>query len=159
MTKITLISLGTLKEKYLLEAYSEYKKRLSQFAKVDEINLKEELIKNEDDKSEIERALRLEGEKILSNIPEGATVFAACVEGAEYNSLELSSKISNACDASGKLCFIIGSSHGLSETVKKRADYRLSVSRLTFPHQLMRVILSEALYRSFTIIHGKKYHK
>lgn len=159
MSKITLITVGSLKEEYLKDAYAEYKKRLSQFAKVDEVNIKEEQIKNENDGSEIARALDLEGQKILSLVPQGASVFALCVEGREYDSISLSKEISSSLDKCGKLVFIIGSSHGLSDTVKEKADYRLSVSRLTFPHQLMRVLLSEILYRSFTIINGKKYHK
>ena len=159
MSKITLITVGNLKEEYLKDAYAEYKKRLSQFAKVDEVNIKEEQIKNENDETEIGRALDLEGQKILSLVPHGASVFALCVEGREYDSISLSKEISSSIDKCGKLVFIIGSSHGLSETVKEKADYRLSVSRLTFPHQLMRVLLSEILYRSFTIINGKKYHK
>lgn len=159
MSKITLITVGNLKEEYLKSAYSEYKKRLSQFARVDEINIKEEVIKNENDESEIERALDSEGDKILSLIPKDAFVFSMCVEGREYESVSLAKKIESALDNSGKLVFIIGSSHGLSKKVKDYSHERLSISKLTFPHQLMRVLLSEVLYRSFTIINGKKYHK
>ena len=159
MNIVTLISVGTLKEEYLKDAFSEYKKRLSQFARVEEVNIKEEAIKNESDKSEIMRALEIEGAKIIASIPDGAVPIALCVEGKEYDSVTLSDEISRALDESGKVAFIIGSSHGLSDSVKKRARVRLSVSRLTFPHQLMRVILSEVIYRSFTIIHGKRYHK
>ncbi len=159
MSKISLITVGNLKEEYLKDAYAEYKKRLSQYARVDEINIKEEPIRNEDDEGEIRGALKAEGEKILSLLPRDARVFAMCVEGKSYDSVSLAKEISGALDKSGKIAFIIGSSHGLAPEVKSRADYRLSVSALTFPHQLMRVILSEVLYRSFTIINGKKYHK
>ena len=159
MATLTLISVGTLKEAYLKEAVNEYKKRISAYARVDEVNLKEEAIKNEDDASEIERALATEGEKILAAIPKDSYKIALCVEGTQYDSPALARVISSALDASGKIALIIGSSHGLSEVVKKKCDVRLSVSKLTFPHQLMRPILLEAIYRSFTIIHGKRYHK
>ena len=159
MVQITLISIGTLKEAYLKDAVSEYKKRLSQYARVDEINLKEETIKDEDDPSEIKRALDTEGERILAAIPKGAGKIALCVEGKQYDSVALAGLIGRMNDQSGKIALVIGSSHGLSDKVKRECDVRLSVSSLTFPHQLMRVILFEALYRSFTILAGKRYHK
>lgn len=159
MVQITLISIGTLKEAYLKDAVSEYKKRLSQYARVDEVNLKEVEIKNEDDKTEIKKALDTEGEKILSSIPKDSYKIALCVEGKEYDSPALAEVIKTASDAKGRIALIIGSSHGLSDSVKGAADLRLSVSRLTFPHKLMRPILLEAVYRSFTIIHKKRYHK
>ena len=159
MTRITLISVGTLKEDYLKDAVGEYKKRLSQYARVDEINIKEEAIRNEDDRAEIERALSSEGEKIIAAIPKDSAVIALCVEGKELDSIALAEKISEFQNEKGKITLIIGSSHGLSNTVKAKADFKLSVSKLTFPHQLMRPILFEAIYRSFTIIAGKRYHK
>ncbi len=159
MANITIISVGTLKEDYLREAVAEYKKRLSQYAKVDEINIKEEKIANEDDSSQIKRALEAEGERILASIPKGAGKIAMCVEGKQYDSPALASLIGKMLDEGGKIVLIIGSSHGLSESVKRACDVRLSISALTFPHQLMRVVLLEALYRSFTILAGKKYHK
>lgn len=159
MTQLTVISVGTLKEKYLCDAASEYKKRLSQYAKTEEINIKEETIKNEDDTSEISRALDAEGSKILSSIPKDSYKIAMCIEGKECDSIALSKIIGSAADEKGRITFIIGSSHGLSEKVKKECDLRLSLSKLTFPHQLMRVILMEAVYRSFTILKGKRYHK
>ncbi len=159
MINLTLITVGTLKESYLKEACAEYKKRLSQYAKVDEVNIREEQIRNEDDRSEIERALASEGEKILNAIPKDSYKIAMCVEGTQYDSPTLAKIISEAADKSGKIAIIIGSSHGLSDVVKKKCDLRLSISKLTFPHQLMRPILLEAVYRSFTIIAGKKYHK
>ena len=159
MANITVISVGTLKETYLKDAVSEYKKRLSQYARVDEINIKEEKIVNEDDSAEVKRALESEADKIISAIPKGAGKIALCVEGKQYDSVSLAGLIGKMADESGKIALIIGSSHGLSERVKRECDVRLSVSALTFPHQLMRVILFEALYRSFTILAGKKYHK
>ena len=159
MANITLISVGTLKEGYLKEAVAEYKKRLSQYAKVEEINIKEERIANEDDASEIRRALDAEADRIISSIPKGSGKIALCVEGKQYDSPALAQLIGRMADESGKITLIIGSSHGLSDKVKRECDVRLSVSALTFPHQLMRVVLFEALYRSFTILAGKKYHK
>lgn len=159
MTTLTLITVGTLKEKYLVDAVAEYKKRLSQFARVDEINIKEEKINNEDDPSEIARALDVEADKILGAMPKDAMKIALCVEGKAYDSPTLAKLIGKMVDERGKIALVIGSSHGLSDRVKKECQTRLSVSALTFPHQLMRVILMEALYRSFTILAGKKYHK
>lgn len=159
MAQITVITVGTLKEDYLKEAVGEYKKRLSQYARVEEINIKEERIANEDDSSEIRAALDAEADKILSAIPKGAAKIALCVEGKQYDSPALASLIGKYNDECGKIALIIGSSHGLSEKVKRECAVKLSFSQLTFPHQLMRVILYEALYRSFTILAGKKYHK
>ncbi len=159
MIQTTVISVGTLKERYLTEAVAEYKKRLSVFARVEEVSLKEERIPDEDNPTAVAAALRAEGERILAAVPEGAYTVALCVEGKTMGSEALAAAIGAAADRTGKLCFIIGSSHGLSSAVKKRADLCLSVSALTFPHQLMRPLLMEILYRSFTILHGKKYHK
>lgn len=159
MSQITVITVGTLKEDYLKDAVAEYKKRLSQYARVEEINIKEERISNEDDKSEVAAALDTEAEKIISSIPKGAAKIALCVEGTQYDSPALASLIGKYNDESGKIALIIGSSHGLSEKVKRECQIRLSVSKMTFPHQLMRVVLYEALYRSFTILAGKRYHK
>ena len=159
MIKLTLITVGTLKEDYLKDATKEYKKRLSQFARVEEINIKEELIRNEDDSKEIDRALDAEADKILAAMPQDAYKIALCVEGKQFSSPELAGIVREASDKSGKLALVIGSSHGLSEKVKAAAHLRLSVSKMTFPHQLMQVILYEAIYRAFTIIAGKRYHK
>ena len=159
MVQLTLITVGTLKENYLKEAISEYKKRLSQYARVEEINIKEEMIRNEDDASEIRRALELEGDKILAQVSRDSALITLCVEGKEYDSVSLASLIGRLSDEKGKITLVIGSSHGLAEKVKGASCARLSVSKMTFPHQLMRVILMEALYRSFTILAGKRYHK
>jgi len=159
MANLTFITVGTLKEGYLRDAVAEYTKRISQYARVEEISLKEERIRDEDDETEIKRALSAEGERILASVPKGAVIVALCVEGKEYDSVALSSLIGKLSDERGKIVFVIGSSHGLSDEVKRAADVKLSVSKLTFPHQLMRVILAETVYRSLTILAGKKYHK
>ena len=158
MVKCTFITLGALKEDYLSRATEEYKKRLSLFAEVTEINLKDEKLLTES-ASEVTSALEKEADAILAKIPEGAYTVALCVEGKEYSSEGFAELIGNACDMQGKLCFIIGSSYGLSPRVKQRAQARVSFSKMTFPHGLMRVILSEQVYRAFTILSGKKYHK
>lgn len=159
MANITVISVGSLKEAFWRDAASEYVKRISQYARVTEQELREVRISNEDDEAEIKRALDAEGEKILSTLPRDAFKIALCVEGKQYSSPELASVISDGLDTSGKIAFVIGSSHGLAEAVKAKCDLRLSFSRLTFPHQLMKPVLLEAIYRSLTIIAGKKYHK
>lgn len=159
MANLTFITVGSLKEGYLREAVAEYKKRLSQYAKTEEIELKEERIANEDNRAEIEAALSKEADKILAAIPKDAYKIALCVEGKQYSSEELARLIGDGCDRSGKIAFIIGSSYGLSEKVKRECDLKLSFSKLTFPHQLMKVVLFEATYRSFTILAGKRYHK
>ena len=157
--QIKIITVGTLKEDYLKDAINEYKKRISQYARIEEINLKEEKINDEDNSAEILSALEKEGERIIKASPRDFVRVALCVEGRELSSEEFAKLVKNASDKTGKLALIIGSSHGLSESVKKDADFRISFSKMTFPHQLMRVILTEALYRAFTIINGKRYHK
>lgn len=159
MADVTFITVGTLKEGYLKEAIAEYKKRITQYARVEEVELKEERISDEDNSREVSAALEREADKILSAVPKGAEIVALCVEGKEMDSPALARYIGEAVNRCGKLAFIIGSSHGLSPRVKSAAALRLSFSRLTFPHQLMRVNLYEAVYRSFTILAGKKYHK
>ena len=152
------ITVGTLKEKYWSDALAEYAKRIGTYAKLEEINLKEERLADESPAA-VSRALAAEGEKILEKIPKDAYTVALCVEGKMLSSEELARVVDGAKSGSGKIAFIIGSSYGLSDAVKVRADLKLSFSRLTFPHQLIRVSLAEAIYRSFTILGGKKYHK
>ena len=159
MIQLTILTVGTLKESYLRDAIAEYQKRLSAFARCEEIVLREERIADEEDATAVRAALAAEGEHILARIPEGAYTVARCVEGRMMDSPTLAAALGSAADRTGKLCFVIGSSHGLSPAVKARADLRLSISPLTFPHQLARVMLHEILYRSFSILHGKKYHK
>ena len=156
---LQIITVGTLKEGYLKDALAEYKKRLSQYARVEETSIAEVRIANEDDRSEIARALSAEGDKIIAAMPKDAYKIALCVEGREYDSPALAELISRGGDKSGKISLVIGSSYGLAPEVKSAARLRLSVSDLTFPHQLMRVILYEAIYRCYQIAKGSKYHK
>ena len=115
MIQLKIVTVGTLKEDYLKEALSEYKKRLSQYAKIEEISIKEELIKNEDDRSEISRALECEGDKILASLPKDAYKIALCVEGKQCTSVDFAHKIEKIMQSDSKIKFVIGGSDGLSE--------------------------------------------
>ena len=156
---IDIITVGSLKEDYLRSGIDEYIKRLSAFARVQITELKEARVPNEDDATAIARALESEAEKILARLPADAYKIALCVEGLQHDSVELAKILEKGGQKSGKIALVIGSSHGLSENVKRACDLRLSVSKLTFPHQLMRLLLMEILYRSLSITAGKKYHK
>ena len=159
MMNVKFITLGTLKESYLRDAAAEYEKRLGAFCRFDMVQLKEERLSDNPSDNEIKNALLKESEKIFAEIPPKAYCVAMCVEGKQLSSEELSQKIDEVALERGNICFIIGSSFGLSDAVKQRADMRLSISKLTFPHQLMRVVLLEAVYRAFNISKGTKYHK
>ena len=159
MLNVTFITVGNLKESYLREAVAEYTKRMSAFCRPNIIELKEVKVPDSPSEVEINAALAAEAEKILAAIPPRAYKVALCVEGKQLASEELAAAIDKASMEHSDVCFIIGSSHGLSPEVKSACNMRLSVSKLTFPHQLMRVILAEAVYRAFTIIKGTKYHK
>lgn len=157
--QLTLITVGTVKEPYLREALTEYGKRIRALADFREVTIPEVRITDEDDPGKVGSALLCEGEKLLAAAPRDAYKIALCVEGREMTSEELAATLRSAGDTRGKVALFIGSSHGLSPAVKAACDLRLSFSRLTFPHQLMRVMVAESLYRSLTIIAGKKYHK
>lgn len=159
MITVRFITLGTLKEGYLREAAAEYEKRLGAFCRFENIQLKEEKLSDSPSENEIKIALAKESEKILAEIPPRSYCVAMCVEGKQLSSEELAERLEKVANETATVCFIIGSSFGLSATVKQRADMRLSVSKLTFPHQLMRVVLLEAVYRAFNIQKGTRYHK
>ena len=158
--KITVLCVGRIKEEYYTEAVREYAKRLSRYAKLEITEVEDEKTPDKASAAENEAIKAKEGAKLLAKLPEDAYVIALAIEGKAPDSVELSRKI-EALSVAGKshLCFIIGGSLGLSKAVLDRADERLSFSRLTFPHQLMRVILLEQLYRSFRIMRGEPYHK
>ncbi|MBQ8836400.1 MAG: 23S rRNA (pseudouridine(1915)-N(3))-methyltransferase RlmH [Clostridia bacterium] len=156
---VKFITLGTLKESYLREAAAEYEKRLGAFCKIQIVQLKEEKLSDNPSEGEIRQTLDKEAQKIIAEIPPRAYKIAMCVEGKQLSSEELADKLSEISERYGDVCFIIGSSHGLSDSVKNACDMKLSVSKLTFPHQLMRVLLLEAVYRGFNIMKGTKYHK
>lgn len=158
--KITLVTVGKIKEKFYTDAIAEYSKRLSRYCKLEIIQVADE--KTPDHASEtVERQIReKEGERILLSIKEGAYVVALAIDGDTPDSVKLSKKIA-ALGVGGvsQIVFIIGGSLGLADAVLKRADYKLSFSNMTFPHQLMRVILLEQIYRSYRIMNGEPYHK
>lgn len=159
MLRLKLIVLGTLKEAYWREAVAEYQKRLGAYAAVELTELKECRLPDAPAPAEIAAALEKEADAILAAVPPRATLAALCVEGTQLSSEELAEKLRTVSATTGSLCLVIGSSHGLSPRVKNAAAWRLSVSKLTFPHQMMRVILLETLYRSLSITAGSKYHK
>lgn len=161
MIKINIICIGKIKEKYFTDAIGEYSKRLSSFCKFSIIELNEEKIRsNTPNQAQIAEVLNAEGKRILQKLDSSDYVIAMCIEGRLMSSEELSNVIDGAA-ISGKstVDFIIGGSYGLSEDVKNRADLRLSMSRMTFPHQMARMILSEQIYRAFEISSNGKYHK
>ena len=159
MLNVTLITVGNLKEGYLRDASAEYEKRLNGFCKLEIVQLKEVKLPEDPGEGQISAALSAEGRQILAAIPSRAYRIALCVEGKQLSSEELADKLEQISTTHGSVALIIGSSHGIAPEVKAACDLRLSVSRLTFPHQLMRVLLLETLYRSLGITKGTKYHK
>ena len=158
MIGITIICVGKLKDRFCREGAEEYIKRLQRFCSLDIIELKDEPTK--EGEKEQQAALKKEGERILSRIPKNSYVISLCVEGRELSSEDLSRKIESLTSAGeSRLTFIIGGSAGLWEEVKKISDFKLSFSKMTFPHGLMRVILLEQVYRAFTISSNITYHK
>ena len=160
MIHIDLIVLGKLKEAYLRDACAEYVKRLQAFCKVRTIELAPYRLPDDPSDAQISDALEKEAAEIEKQIAPGACVYALCIEGKTVSSEQFSAQLEQAAvDGSGTIVFVIGSSFGLSERVKRRANVRLSMSPMTFPHQLARVMLLEQLYRAFQIRAGGKYHK
>lgn len=160
MQKITLISVGRLKEDFFKAAEKEYAKRLGGFCDLKIIEVNQQQLPQNPSAGQIEAALSAEAEDILSKIPKGSDIITLCIEGKLYSSEELSKVVGdNANIGSGNLTFIIGGSFGLSDTVKAKSKIRLSMSKMTFPHRLARVMLLEQIYRAFQIEAGTKYHK
>ena len=159
MLNVNIICIGNLKEKFFTDALSEYKKRLSRYCKFEVVELPEEKITDNVTQSQIDKTLKKEGEKILAKISKSDYVVAMCIEGKQLSSEELARKIEDISFSNSTVNFVIGGSWGLSDDVKNRADIRLSVSKMTFPHQLFRVMLSEQIYRAFSINANAKYHK
>lgn len=158
--KITLICVGKLKERYLTEAVEEYAKRLSRYCALELLEVADEKTPDHASEAEEDMIKKKEGERILKALKESSYCIALAIEGKMLSSEELADKI-NILGISGTshISFIIGGSLGLSEDVLKRADYQLSFSKMTFPHQLMRVILLEQVYRAYRIISREPYHK
>ncbi len=150
---IKIITVGTIKEKYLKEAIIEYQKRISKYTKLEMIEVKDEGF------VEKEKALKLEEEKIRKHLNERDYIITLEIEGKEINSLEFASKMNNLWIENSNVVFIIGGSYGLSENIKKDSNWHLSFSKMTFPHQLFRVLLLEQIYRSYKINNHESYHK
>lgn len=157
---MTLLCVGKMKEKYYTDAFAEYKKRLGAFCRFEVEELTEQRLSENPSEKEIAAALDKEAAEIEKRIPAGAAVIAMCVEGKEMSSPALAKQLQSWTNAGkSRLCFIVGGSCGMSEKIKARADLRLSVSPMTFPHHLFRVMLAEQIYRAFTILEGSRYHK
>ena len=160
MLNIKLICVGRMREKFYIDAFREYQKRLQGYCRLELTELPEERLGENPSAAGIQNALTKEGQEILKNVPADAYLVALCVEGRQMPSEGVAGLIAGR-ENSGKpkLCFVIGGSFGLSEAVKARADLRLSMSEMTFPHHLARVMLIEQVYRGFKINEGARYHK
>ncbi len=159
MMKVDIIALGKLKEKYLRDASDEYAKRLSRYCDLKITELSPVALSDNPSENEISNALLKEREMISRAIPKDSFIVALCIEGKEISSEELAYVFKEKANEGKRICFIIGSSYGLSEEIKKFANMRLSVSKMTFPHQLFRIMLLEQTYRAFKINEGGTYHK
>ena len=158
--KIKIVTVGKLKEKYLKDGIAEYSKRLSRFANLEMIELADEKTPDRASDSENQKILELEGTRILSKIGDRDVVIVLAIEGKTLSSEEFSKQLEQApINGFSTLTFVIGGSLGLSPQVKKRANLSISFGRLTLPHQLMRLVLVEQIYRAFTIQQGSPYHK
>ena len=160
MLYVKLICVGKLRETYYIEAFREYAKRLGAYCRFECTEIPEQRLSDDPGEKEIAAALEREAAEVMKAIPPDAYLCALCVEGKEMPSEGMAELIA-ARENSGKpkLCFLIGGSYGMSDTLKRRAELRLSFSRMTFPHHLARVMLAEQIYRGFKILEGSRYHK
>lgn len=160
MQKITILCVGKLKERFYQEAAAEYVKRLGRHCKLDVVELPESRLPEDPSPGEIQRALAAEAAAIREKLPRGGAVIALCIEGKPCSSVELSRRMQElAVSGKSQLTFLIGGSVGLAEDLKRQADWRLSMSPMTFPHHLARIMLLEQIYRAYQIAGGAKYHK
>ena len=150
---IKIITIGSIKEKYLKDAIDEYKKRISKYTNLEIIELKDEGLVEES------KAMKLEGEKIEKHLNDRDYIITLEIEGKEYDSVEFAEKLRNIQIENSNIVFIIGGSYGLADSIKDKAKMHLSFSKMTFPHQLFRVILLEQIYRAFKINNNESYHK
>lgn len=158
--KIRIICVGKLKEKYLKDAIGEYAKRLGRFCSFEICELNDEKIPDNPSESQCAIVLKNEGEQIIKHLSKDSYVIALCVEGKSLSSEDFASKIQTVMlNGKSTIDFIIGGSLGLDDSVKKISDFKLSFSSFTFPHQLMRLILAEQVYRAFKINSNEEYHK
>ena len=149
---IKIICVGKIKEKYLIDAIDEYKKRISKYTKL-------QIIEVNDENFDINKTLLKEKESILKYVNEKDYIITLEINGESLTSIELANKINNTFNNYSDICFIIGGSYGLHDDIKKISNYKLSFSKLTFPHQLFRVMLLEQIYRSYKINNNESYHK
>jgi 23S rRNA (pseudouridine1915-N3)-methyltransferase len=159
MIGLTLLCAGRVKEKYFADAAAEYIKRLGAYCVVSFAEIREERTAESPSESEIAAALRREGAEILAKIPKGAFLIALCVEGGQLSTEEFAETLRKTTLTHSKICIVVGSSNGLSDDVKQSAHLRLSMSKMTLPHSLARVVAAEQLYRAFNLLNGGKYHK
>ena len=160
MQRVTVLCVGKLKEKFYIDAAAEYVKRLQRHCKLELIELPEQRLPDDPSPAEIQKALRTEGDAIREKLPKGGAVIALCIEGKPCSSQELSRRMADlAVQGKTPLTFLIGGSVGLDEDLKRRADWRLSMSPMTFPHHMARIMLLEQIYRAYQIADGTKYHK
>lgn len=160
MLAVKLICVGKMKEKHYIAAFDEYRKRLGAYCRFELDELPEQRLPDQPSEKEIAAALEKEGGEILRRLPPQAVLVAMCVEGQQLSSPGLARQISRwAGEGKSRLCFAVGGSFGLSPAVKQQAALRLSMSEMTFPHHLARVMLAEQIYRAFTINEGSRYHK
>ena len=160
MQKVTVLCVGKLKEKFYADAAAEYAKRLSRFCRLELVELPEERLPEDPSPAQIEAALLKEAAVIRSKLPSGAVLIVLCVEGSPLSSEALARQMADwAGQGAGQLAFLIGGSYGLHPSIKAQAKLRLSMSPMTFPHHLARVMVLEQLYRAYQINAGAKYHK
>lgn len=159
MPSVTIIAVGKIKEKFIKDAVSEYEKRLGRFCTFKIIEIPDRPIPDSASEAEEKIVLQKEGGDILSKTKQSDFVIALCIEGVRVSSTGFAEKISSAFMRSSSIVFIIGGSLGLDEAVKKRADFKMSMSDMTFPHNLARLMLSEQIYRAFKINNNETYHK
>lgn len=160
MQPVTIICVGRLKDAFFDEASAEYLKRLKPYAKMNTVEIKQAPLSEAPSQVEIGRALEAEGAEIIKKIPSNSTVIAMCIEGKQFSSEDFSRVFTDAAlFGRGHVTFIIGGSCGLSDRVKRMADIKMSMSKMTFPHRLARIMLLEQIYRAFKIAAGEKYHK
>lgn len=160
MQRVTILCVGKLKEKFYIDAAAEYVKRLQRHCKLELIELPEQRLPDEPSPAEIQKALRTEGDAIRERLPKGGAVIALCIEGRPCSSQELSRRMAEfGVQGKTQLTFLIGGSVGLDEDLKRQADWRLSMSPMTFPHHMARIMLLEQIYRAYQIAGGTKYHK
>ena len=160
MMNVQLIVLGKLKEKYMKDFAAEYEKRLSAYCKMTVVELEPVKLSDNPSQSEIDNALVKETKMIKDKIPKNSYIFAMCIEGKQMSSEEFSQKLQDiALSGKNSVVFIIGSSFGLSNEIKGMSDYKFSMSKMTFPHKLARIMLTEQIYRGFSISNNGKYHK